>query len=208
PNGAICAGIYTEIVNNSQDTQGVYQSIDNGMSWTKLSGEVDTIFNPILVNTNKDIFVASQYNVYHSTDNGMSWRSDTSGLMGATVYGFGVDSNGYIYAATANGIFRSTSSTPVIEPSIQPPFSPTLEQNYPNPFNANTSIQLAIPQTESVSLGVYDVLGNEVKHVFDGKLEEGVHQMMLDASGLPNGVYYYRIQAGGFTQTKSMLLLR
>jgi ligand-binding sensor domain-containing protein len=207
PNGNVYAGLFTEVVNNSADTQGVYQSVDHGATWTKLSGAVDTIFITSVTSSNGNIFVADQYNVYHSTDNGASWTSDTSGLMGATVYGFGIDSEGYVFAGTANGIFRSTSSTPVNEPPTQTLLTTMLGQNYPNPFNASTSVELTIPQTGSVSLGVYDVLGNEVKHVFTGELESGKHQMSVYANGLPNGVYYYKLQAGGVTETRSMLLV-
>jgi hypothetical protein len=81
-------------------------------------------------------------------------------------------------------------------------------QNYPNPFNPSTSIRYALPERSNVTLTVYNTLGQEVATLVQGEKEAGHHEAVLDASGLSSGVYFYRLTAGAFTETKRMLLLR
>ena len=83
-----------------------------------------------------------------------------------------------------------------------------LEQNYPNPFNPTTSIKYTLPASADVRLGVYDLLGREVSVLVNGRMDAGIHDVRFDGSGLAAGVYYYRLQAGEFVQTKSLLHLK
>jgi uncharacterized delta-60 repeat protein len=87
----------------------------------------------------------------------------------------------------------------------------TLQQNYPNPFNPATTIRFSIPvgtgHAPSV-LKVYDVLGREVATLVNENLEAGSYETQFDASGFPSGVYFYRLTAGTFSETKRMLLLK
>ncbi len=88
-----------------------------------------------------------------------------------------------------------------------PPVTYALRQNYPNPFNPSTTIRWELPLASQVRLVVYDILGREVAVLVDGRLPAGVHEKLLDASGLPSGVYLCRLQAGGYTETRKMLLV-
>jgi hypothetical protein len=83
-----------------------------------------------------------------------------------------------------------------------------LEQNYPNPFNPSTRIQYAVSSTQQVTLKVYDVLGNEIATLVNEEKSTGAHSVDFDASNIPSGVYFYTLNAGSFSQTKKMLLLR
>ena len=83
-----------------------------------------------------------------------------------------------------------------------------LLQNYPNPFNPSTLINFEIPKQSNVLLKVYDILGNEVAILINEEKIEGSYQVVFDASALSNGVYFYRLQAGDFLQTKKMILLK
>ena len=83
-----------------------------------------------------------------------------------------------------------------------------LEQNYPNPFNPSTSIKFAISNKQFVSLKVYDVLGNEVTTLLNDQKPAGIYEIEFDANNLSSGIYYYRIVAGSFTDTKKMILLK
>ena len=84
----------------------------------------------------------------------------------------------------------------------------TMEQNYPNPFNPNTTIKYQIPKLSSVTLKVYDVLGNEIATLINEEKQAGTYKLTWNAENLPSGVYIYRIQAGVFIQTKKMILMR
>ena len=84
----------------------------------------------------------------------------------------------------------------------------TLEQNYPNPFNPNTTIKYQIPEPSSVTLKVFDVLGNEVAILVNEEKQPRSYEVEFDGSGLASGLYFYKIQAGEFVETKKMLLLK
>jgi hypothetical protein len=83
-----------------------------------------------------------------------------------------------------------------------------LSQNYPNPFNPATVINYSLQKTGMVSLSVYNVLGQKVATLVNKVESAGVHNVTFDASNLTSGVYIYRIQAGSFTQSKKMILLK
>jgi len=83
-----------------------------------------------------------------------------------------------------------------------------LAQNYPNPFNPSTEIRFDLPQASPVRLVVYNAMGQEVARLVDQPLHAGTHSVTWDASGLPSGVYLYRLTAGAFIDTKAMTLLK
>ncbi|MCI0707150.1 MAG: T9SS type A sorting domain-containing protein [Ignavibacteriae bacterium] len=83
-----------------------------------------------------------------------------------------------------------------------------LLQNYPNPFNPATNFEFRIANSEFVQLRVYDILGREVVTLVNEELRSGVYHTQWDARNQPSGVYFYRIQAGDFVETKKMLLLK
>ncbi|MFN3639254.1 MAG: T9SS type A sorting domain-containing protein, partial [Chloroherpetonaceae bacterium] len=83
-----------------------------------------------------------------------------------------------------------------------------LEQNYPNPFNPTTNISYVLPKAENVSLKVYDVLGREVATLVNEVKAAGAYTVPFNASNLASGVYFYKLQAGSFVQTKKMMLVK
>ncbi|MEK7775102.1 MAG: T9SS type A sorting domain-containing protein [Candidatus Zixiibacteriota bacterium] len=88
------------------------------------------------------------------------------------------------------------------------PTSFGLNQNYPNPFNPTTNISFDVPKASHVELSVYNVLGQKVVSLVNQDMEPGSHTVAWDASNNSSGVYYYRIAAGTFAQTKKMVLLK
>jgi subtilisin family serine protease len=83
-----------------------------------------------------------------------------------------------------------------------------LGQNYPNPFNPTTTIEFSTPSAVYLTLTVYDVLGREIVRLADGFFEAGNHKTTFDARNLPSGVYLYRLNAGTFSDTKRLLIMK
>ncbi len=99
-------------------------------------------------------------------------------------------------------------ATSVDQPGSQAPNSFSLEQNYPNPFNPSTTISFSLPVVSSVKLTVFDVTGQELELMISGEFGAGVHQVTFVSPGLSSGVYFYTLQADGFSQTRKMLLMK
>jgi hypothetical protein len=93
-------------------------------------------------------------------------------------------------------------------PMAELPAAYALHQNYPNPFNPTTTIEYGIPERGFVSLKVFDVLGREIATLVDEVQEAGVRSVEWDASLVASGMYFCRLQAGGFRDTRKMLLTK
>ncbi len=83
-----------------------------------------------------------------------------------------------------------------------------LEQNYPNPFNPSTMISFSIPNSAPTSLKVFDILGNEVVTVVEQPMDAGIHSVTFDAKTLASGIYFYRLQSGGYSSVKKLMVLK
>ncbi len=94
------------------------------------------------------------------------------------------------------------------ENTLQSPITFNLYQNYPNPFNPTTKISWQSTVSSWQSLKVYDVLGNEVATLVNEEKPAGSYEVNFDAEGLSSGIYFYKLQAGSFVETKKMILLR
>lgn len=128
------------------------------------------------------------------------------------------DSTTYTYRVKAfNGLYSSGYSNQsqivtlvsVINYDEQAlPSSFFLSRNYPNPFNPSTTLSFELPRRSTVKLMVFNARGESVSTVTEGVYEPGRHEVTFDAAGLPSGIYFYRLQAGEFVQTKKMVLMR
>ena len=83
-----------------------------------------------------------------------------------------------------------------------------LDQNFPNPFNPSTKITYSIPERSNVSIKVFDLLGSEVIELVNGEVETGQYDLTFNTNNLPSGIYFYKLQAGSFVETKKMILLK
>ncbi|TAK65573.1 MAG: T9SS type A sorting domain-containing protein [Bacteroidetes bacterium] len=92
------------------------------------------------------------------------------------------------------------------EPGVPSAFS--LGQNYPNPFNPTTVIDYDIPATSHVQISVYNILGKEVLSIVNQEQSAGKYRATVDASTLPSGMYFYRLTAGNFSQTKKFVVMK
>jgi hypothetical protein len=83
-----------------------------------------------------------------------------------------------------------------------------LDQNFPNPFNPATSIRYFLSESRHVRIVVTNTLGQDVRMLLDTQQSEGVHSVTFHATGLPSGVYFYRVFSGDFSEVKRMTYLR
>ncbi len=88
------------------------------------------------------------------------------------------------------------------------PGTVSLAQNYPNPFNPSTTISFSLPSKAFVSLKIFDVMGREVATLASEDMPTGKYSRTWNASEMPSGMYFYRLQVGSFTETKKLLLIR
>jgi cyclomaltodextrinase / maltogenic alpha-amylase / neopullulanase len=84
----------------------------------------------------------------------------------------------------------------------------SLSQNYPNPLNPSTNIRYSVPQLSHVTIKVFDLLGNEIETLVNEVKPSGTYELKWNAADLPSGIYFYRLQSGGFIETKKMILLK
>jgi len=108
---------------------------------------------------------------------------------------------------TAYGVSGCTPPVTSVE-NDEIPVSYSLSQNYPNPFNPSTSISFEIPQSGFVKLVVYDMLGKEVATLLNEEKTAGAYEVNFNVRNLASGIYFYTINAGNFTSTKKMILMK
>ncbi len=141
---------------------------------------------------------ASGVNVY---DFNSDWKKDI------IVSKFSVNDRGMGYAHS--DIYRATGMNDVAEDKdLKIPQNITLYQNYPNPFNPSTQIIYSLPKATNVTLKVYDILGREIALLVNERKQPGEYKVTWNAKGLPSGVYFSRIVAGDFIETKKMAVVK
>lgn len=102
----------------------------------------------------------------------------------------------------------SMSPLPPPIDSLSIPFTFAVSQNFPNPFNGSTIINFTLTKVQRVDLRIYDALGRLVTTLASGELEQGDHYAVWNAKDTPSGIYFYRMQAGEFVETKKMILVK
>jgi hypothetical protein len=199
---------------------GTFLSSNNGTSWAPLY--FWPIHSCLFIGSNI-LATTSGGGVFLSSDNGEHWNETNSGLTRDPYY------DEYLYSAitTANSYFfvgsqsptkswlgevwrRPTSEIVITTQGISPrvPSEFLLEQNYPNPFNSSTTIRFTLPSQSYCTLAIYDMLGREVLTLVSEVLPHGSYSQSWTPQGTPSGVYFLRLSAGSFTQTKKLVILR
>jgi hypothetical protein len=124
-----------------------------------------------------------------------------------------INNNQSTWAGLWEAEIWGTNATVVNPPNNNLPDGFILSQNYPNPFNPSTTINYSIPAFSFVTLKIYDVLGNEITTLVNEEKSQGMYEVLFSISSensynLPSGIYFYRLQAGSFVETKKMILLK
>lgn len=194
-------------------TSNLYKSTNGGQNWNYLP--INGIIEDILIDDNNSgnvyLSVIGQ-GVFQSTDSALTWEPLNNGLTGLEVIKlkFHPLTTSTLYASTNHyGIFKIEDIVTGINESNQNiPGEFLLFQNYPNPFNPTTIINYSIPKRSFVTIIVYDLLGKEVETLVNEEKSLGNYEVEFNGSELSSGIYFYKMQAGSFSATKKLILIR
>jgi hypothetical protein len=177
-----------------EDTDGNF-IITGTLSWDAFAMKIDTNGDSLWTKKWGGPQSESSVSIQHTADGGYI----VGGL--TTSYGAG---RADIYITK----FSSETTGNDEASNNQIPWKFALFQNYPNPFNSNTTINYYVPGLSFVTLKIYDVLGNEIATLVNEEKSVGSYQAEFNATNLPSGIYFYRLQAGSFVETKKMVLMK
>ncbi|HTY39326.1 MAG TPA: YCF48-related protein [Bacteroidota bacterium] len=190
----------------------IMRTTDGGTTWShQTSGIYSDLWAVCFSSPSVGVAVGVEGTIIRTTDGGNSWTT----LMNGKSYtlwsvcfidqstGFAVGDGGTILKTTSGGVTWAEESG-----TAGFPLQFSLGQNYPNPFNPSTTISFTLPSHSFVSLRVFDALGREVTALVSQEMTAGSHSMTWDASFVPSGLYFYRLQAGEIVRTKKMILLK
>lgn len=203
------------IVSANVDTNRIYQSTDQGVTWTKIAERPVAGFVKSMFVVGNTIFADANYGKFHrSIDGGITWINIHSGLSNSISYYSSheiISDTLYIGTGSSSGVWKRALSdfgiTNIFNEFIGPS-SVKLYQNYPNPFNPSTTISYQLSVGGMVSLKVFDVLGNEVANLINEEQAQGSYSVNFNSNSLSSGIYFYRLSSGKFLETKSMLLIK
>jgi len=200
--------------NSNGDTLWVRRYNGPGNSYDKATSLAVDGSGNVYITCNSDGIVTVKYS---STGN-EEWASHYGTDYPRFPYGIRVDKTGNVYVGGNTMISRSTSfyttikyvqtPTAVEERSTSVPSNFSLEQNYPNPFNPTTTISYQLPISSKVTLRIYDLLGREVATLVNQEESAGWKEVEWDASSIASGIYFYKLQANNFIETKKMLIIK
>ncbi|MBE2217609.1 MAG: T9SS type A sorting domain-containing protein [Ignavibacteria bacterium] len=197
-------------------TGKVYKTTNSGSNWTETSisgaGALYTITFPVDTLTGYAAGLVGK--MYKTTNGGNNWYPLTTGVTGhfrGMDFSFGSSTTGYA-VGTTGVVLRTTNGggtfVEVTGSNTSVPANYSLHQNYPNPFNPETNITYNIPKKQFVKLAVYDVAGREIGVLVDENKEPGSYSIHFSSTGLASGIYFYRLTAGSFSQTKKMSIIK
>ena len=188
----------------------IVKSTNNGVNWSAiqltfvpLSFDFANIFTGYSCGQGGDI--------RKTTNGGVNWVQQTSSTTSGLVSIFCRDTN-TVFAAGLNGtIVRTQNGGGIVGLNLssgETPSQYSLSQNYPNPFNPSTKISFDLPHQGFTRLTIYNVVGKEVKVLLSGNIAAGKYETEFDASELPSGTYFYRLETGEFIETRKMILIK
>jgi photosystem II stability/assembly factor-like uncharacterized protein len=206
PNGNILAHFYI-----SSGQTGIYRSTNNGVNWQYINfGNNDYYF--MKTNSAGHVYAGGFYGagLFRSTNNGNNWQQVDNGIYNRMISALAFDNSGFGYAGSYyGGLYKTNISTiGITNMSLEIPGEFSLSQNYPNPFNPVTNIEFSIPKSSIVKLVIYDIQGRILETIVNDELSAGTYKADWNAANYSTGVYFYRLEAEGFTQTKRMLLIK
>jgi hypothetical protein len=185
----------------------------DGDEWTVITTEnsnlpTEHVWN-LVADSLGNLWMSGEGLIKYDGNDFIHYTPQNSGLYSTNIRGIQIDefNNKWIVHPNAISVFNEDGVTSVRE-EHQLPNAFKLQQNFPNPFNPSTSIQYELNSRQFVTLKVYDVLGNEVAILINEEKPAGIYEVKFNGTGLPSGIYFYRLQTESFIETKKMVLLK
>ncbi len=194
------------------DSGKILKTSDGGNNWITQNTTIHTNLKSIQFTSESRGWIAGDSGyVFATTNSGTTWLrqlrltefSFSSIFFSNIINGWVCGKNGVVYA-TQSGNYV----TPVINNNQIVPSDFSLSQNYPNPFNSETRIEYSIPHTSFVNLTIYDVIGRVVDNPVNQKQPAGTYEQIFNVTDYPSGVYFYRLTAEGYSETRKMVVIK
>ena len=189
--------------NSSQNIWTIYNRVNSGIP----SNNLTTIF---VTNTIKWIGTLGAGLAKFNDSNWTVYNPGNSPIPGISIYSISMDSLGNIWIGTDEGlaVHNPNGIVSVMNNQMIIPKSFTLYQNFPNPFNPTTTIMFEITKQTFVTIKIFDIRGKRIETIISKNISPGLYSEVFDGSKLESGIYFYRLEANGFSETKRMILLK
>jgi hypothetical protein len=192
----------------------ILRTTNGGETWTLQSNVLPYAYSLRSVSftdANKGTIVGSYGSILRTTDGGTTWKQQSLLTTNTLLSVSFTDSNNGTAVGEYGIILRTTNGgvTFIKEERLDEiPDTYYLSGNFPNPFNPSTKIKYSIPKLSDVEIKIFDILGKEIDILVQEVKPAGTYELTWNAANLSSGVYFYRIKAGDFVQTKKMILLK
>lgn len=196
------------------DNGNIYKTTDGGINWQQqFYLQYSPVQNMQFINPNTGWLVSGQSQdngrIFKTTDGGSTWKNNLDFSVGEMHSVCFINENTGWASGFGGTILKTvTGGVGIQQISSSVPDKFYLEQNYPNPFNPNTNIIFSLPQNAFVKLKVFDLLGREVANLVNEKLSAGSYKYDFNASALPSGIYFYKLETENFSETRKMVLVK
>ena len=192
----------------------ILHTTDGGANWVpQTSGTKNYLSSTVFINAQTGWAVGQSGTVLGTTDGGSHWALKPSGVNYYLLSVFFLDSQTGWVVGDHGSILKTTNGgglhgTQDMRLALTVPDRFSLDQNYPNPFNPSTTIRYNLAARTVVKLTVYNITGQVVARLLDEEQPSGQHEIRWNANSLPSGVYFARLQAASFNQTRKLMLLK
>lgn len=188
----------------------VLKTTDGGENWSETPIETPNLLSRVVIVSGSMAYISSRSSVFKTTNTGATWNAVKLPPIDL-IFGISfLNENTGIVASIRSSILKTTTggSVKIKQTGHYIPSNFVLYQNYPNPFNPSTNIKFDIKSVSDVKLSIYNVAGKEVAVLVSQKLNAGSYSVTWNTAGYSSGVYFYRLQADGFSQSKRMVLIK
>ncbi len=192
-------------------SDGIYRSTNEGADWLRVG--LNSVNYGLTIGKAGQVFaialdtISGKRSLFESVDLGGSWNNIADLDNGQRISSFITSSDGRLFVGGISILRSIISTSSVKEDNDDNTSLPNIIQNSPNPFTQSTIISFTLPAAAYITLALFDATGREVRRIASGYFGAGAHEVAFARGNLPAGVYFYRLEANGSSQTRAMVVL-